>query len=81
MLFRSGSCFVQVSVGDQNDNIPKFISLSNVTSVPEDALPGTTVVTIKVCIFRGKEGEERKKRVEKEGGKVGGREEGREGVK
>lgn len=48
MLFRSGSCFVQITVGDQNDNIPVFISLLNGTSVTEGAPPGTIVVTIKV---------------------------------
>ncbi|XP_028399925.1 cadherin EGF LAG seven-pass G-type receptor 1-like [Dendronephthya gigantea] len=44
---RTGSCYVQVTVADKNDNIPKFISLLNVTAVAEDATPGTVVVTIK----------------------------------
>ena len=41
-------------MGDENDNIPMFISLLNGTSVAEDAPPGTVVVTIKVYSAYGK---------------------------
>ena len=48
---RFGECKVQVTVGDDNDNSPKFTNLPNDTTVSEGRAANTVFFTVKVCIY------------------------------
>lgn len=50
-LFRFGDCQVEVTVGDENDNSPRFTNLPNETSVSEGASINTVFYTVQVKIF------------------------------
>ena len=50
-LFRFGDCQVEVTIGDENDNNPRFTNLPNETSVSEGASVNTVFYTVQVKIF------------------------------
>lgn len=50
-LFRFGDCQVEVTIGDENDNSPRFENLPNETSVSEGASINTVFYTVQVKIF------------------------------
>lgn len=50
-LFRFGDCQVEVTIGDENDNSPRFTNLPNETSVSEGASVNTVFYTVQVKIF------------------------------
>lgn len=50
-LFRFGDCQVEVTIGDENDNSPRFTNLPNETSVSEGASINTVFYTVQVKIF------------------------------
>ena len=52
--FRFGECKVQVTVGDENDNSPKFTNLPNDTRVSEGAATNTAFFTVRVRKHRNK---------------------------
>ena len=49
---RFGECRVQVTVGDDNDNSPRFTNLPNDTTVTEGQSANTAFFAVKVCVHK-----------------------------